>query len=167
MFAQRQPSCGSFVPVVTTDIPRSRTAEMALSAYIVVAVLALSVVNTAAVPTSGSFTGTGYFSPAATSGWACEGRGSPAAGLPTVAINAAQFGMGAACGACIQVTGTGVGKGKTPMTGTYTVTVNNILTQGNLGDLDFPRAGDGEWGIKWSFVKCPGSAASSRRMLQA
>ena len=69
--------------------------------------------------------------------------------------------------ACLQVTGTGVGKGKTPMKGTYTVTVNNILTQGNVGDLDFPRAGDGEWGINWSFVKCPGTAATSRKMLEA
>ena len=71
-------------------------------------------------------------------------------------------------GCCLaeQVTGTGKGVGKKALTGTFKVTVANILTQGQVGDLDFPREGDGQWGIKWSFVKCPGSVSTSRRMLE-
>ena len=67
----------------------------------------------------------------------------------------------------LQGKGTGVGKGKTPMTGIFEVTVTNILTEGGMGDLDFPKSGDGAWDIEWEFVQCPGSSSDSRRMLSA
>ena len=46
-----------------------------------------------------------------------------------------------------------------------TYTVSNILTQGSVGDLDFPLEGKGQHNIKWSFVPCP-QGAVSRRMLE-
>lgn len=64
----------------------------------------------------------------------------------------------------MQVTGNGKGQGSTPLTGTFQVTVTNVFGQGSPGDLDFPRSGDGQWGINWSFVNCPGGKAG-RRML--
>lgn len=65
----------------------------------------------------------------------------------------------------MQVTATGKGQGKTPMTGTFKVTVANILTQGSSGDLDFPKTGDGQWDINWNFIVCPGAVSTSRKML--
>ena len=59
----------------------------------------------------------------------------------------------------LQVTGTGTGAGKTPITGTQVYTVDNILTQGQSGDLDFPTSGDGRWGIEWEYVSCPSDSS--------
>ena len=69
----------------------------------------------------------------------------------------------------VQVTFTGEG---TEQPETFKVTVTNILTQGSVGDLDFPRKGDGQQGIKWSFIECPtddddAKVVTSRRMLAA
>ena len=61
--------------------------------------------------------------------------------------------------AAVQVTGTGTGRGKTPITGTKVYTIDNILTQGQSGDLDFPTQGDGQWDIEWEFVSCPSSSS--------
>ena len=65
----------------------------------------------------------------------------------------------------VQVTATGKGEGKTPMTGKFKVTVTNILTQGSSGDLDFPKTGNGQWAVNWSFIECPGAVSTSRKML--
>lgn len=67
----------------------------------------------------------------------------------------------------LQVTGTGKGEGKTPLKGKFQVTVTNILTQGSSGDLDFPKAGDGQWGVSWNFIPCPGAVKHSRRHMLA
>ncbi|KAK9800224.1 hypothetical protein WJX73_000819 [Symbiochloris irregularis] len=146
-------------------------ASMSARLCLLLVLLAASILGGGALPmpTTGAFSGVGTYSQAAGNGagWACEGRTPGHPGLPTVAINAVQFGMGAACGACIEVTGTGKGEGSTPMTGTFKVTVTNILTQGSSGDLDFPKTGSGQWGIKWSFIECPGAVSTSRRMLTA
>ena len=56
----------------------------------------------------------------------------------------------------LQVTGTGMGAGKTPIKPGFFVTysVAGVLSQGQSGDLDLLVPGDGKWGISWSFVPC-------------
>jgi len=50
---------------------------------------------------------------------------------------------------CIQLDGTGAGAGGNPVTGTYTVFVNNLCPECEFGHLDFAKPGDGSWDIEW------------------
>jgi len=50
---------------------------------------------------------------------------------------------------CIQLNGTGAGAGGNPVTGTYTVFVNNLCPECEFGHLDFAKPGDGSWDIEW------------------
>jgi len=59
------------------------------------------------------------------------------------------------CGMCLQVTGSGVGSGATPITGTFKVFVNNECPSCAASGLDFGESGDGVWGIVWQAVPCP------------
>ncbi|KAM3568941.1 hypothetical protein VYU27_008950 [Nannochloropsis oceanica] len=71
----------------------------------------------------------------------------------TVALDQAQFNLGG-CGMCIQLTGTGVGAGGNPVTGNYTVFVNNLCPECEFGHLDFATPGDGSWDIEWKAIPC-------------
>ena len=50
---------------------------------------------------------------------------------------------------CIQLNGTGAGAGGNPVTGMYTVFVNNLCPECEFGHLDFATPGDGSWDIEW------------------
>lgn len=65
------------------------------------------------------------------------------------------------CGACIEGSGTGVGSGGNPITGTFKGFVSDSCGGCAKGDLDFAQVGDGRWDIEWKFVECPGSGNPS------
>lgn len=73
----------------------------------------------------------------------------------TVAMNFDQYFSSAACGMCLQVTGSGVGSGADPITGTFMVYVNNKCPECVAGDLDLGEPGSGRWDISWIAVPCP------------
>jgi expansin (peptidoglycan-binding protein) len=73
----------------------------------------------------------------------------------TVAMNSPQYLDSSVCGMCAQVTGTGTGSGGDPITGTFTVYVNNKCPECASGDLDLGSNGDGRWDINWVAVACP------------
>lgn len=76
----------------------------------------------------------------------------------TVAIVTADYLLSKTCGMCISVTGSGVGSGANPVTGTFTVFVNNECPSCNAGGLDLGLNGDGLWDITWQAVPCPVSS---------
>lgn len=55
----------------------------------------------------------------------------------------------------MQVNGSGLGIGKTPLVGIFSLAVANVFANGQLGDLDLQRGGDGRWEVLWQFVSCP------------
>lgn len=78
------------------------------------------------------------------------------AGMVPVAINDAQYGNSDACGACLEVTGSGEGSGADPITGTFQAYVSDRCPECAEGALDLAKSGDGRWAISWKFVPCPG-----------
>jgi hypothetical protein len=72
----------------------------------------------------------------------------------TVAINAAQWDGGAACGKCVRITGSGEGLGTTPIYGPLFATIDNLCPECKFGDIDLGLGGDGRWRIDWDFVPC-------------
>lgn len=81
-------------------------------------------------------------------------------GMVPVAINNAQYAGSLACGACLEVEGTGRGLGANPIRGKFKAFVMDRCPECKFGDLDLSASGDGRWEIKWRFVKCPGEAVS-------
>ncbi len=80
----------------------------------------------------------------------------------TVALDQPQFNVGG-CGMCIELTGTGTGAGGNPVTGTYTVFVNNLCPECEFGHLDFATPGDGSWDIVWYVCLFGGDRRSAPR----
>eukprot|EP01112_Ceratiomyxa_fruticulosa_P013159 TRINITY_DN3680_c0_g2_i2.p1 TRINITY_DN3680_c0_g2~~TRINITY_DN3680_c0_g2_i2.p1 ORF type:complete len:360 (-),score=79.20 TRINITY_DN3680_c0_g2_i2:61-1140(-) len=60
---------------------------------------------------------------------------------------------------CIQITGTGSGSGGSPVTGTFTVFVNNECPSCAANSIDLGKDGDGVWDISWKAVPCPCGSA--------
>lgn len=81
-------------------------------------------------------------------------------GMVPVAINDAQYSGSLACGACLEVEGSGRGLGATPIRGKFKAFVMDRCPECKFGDLDLSVSGDGRWDIKWKFVKCPGEPVS-------
>lgn len=80
----------------------------------------------------------------------------------TVAMNGPQYALGA-CGMCLRVTGTGQGKGRHPVVGTYYVYVNNLCPECEWGHLDFGNmVGDGLWDVSWRAIPCDATTIKYR-----
>jgi len=93
-----------------------------------------------------------------TSGGECSLDPTPTAGLNaanTVAIATNLYNKATACGLCLSVTGSGVGSGASPITGTRIVYVNNECPSCATDGIDFGISGDGVWDITYEAVPCP------------
>jgi len=80
-------------------------------------------------------------------------NGLSSAGI-SVTVAIADYETSATCGMCLSVTGSGVGSGANPITGTQTVFVNNLCPSCAAHGLDFGEGGDGSWDITWTAVPC-------------
>lgn len=73
-----------------------------------------------------------------------------------VAMNAKQYaGM---CGACLEITGKGVGQGGTPVVGTFKAYAMDQCPECAYGDVDISRSGDGRWDVSWKVIPCEGDS---------
>lgn len=72
----------------------------------------------------------------------------------TVAINAAQWEDGKACGKCVLIQPTNRGIGTTPILAPIFATIDNLCPECQHGDIDLGLNGDGRWHIEWEFVPC-------------
>lgn len=77
-------------------------------------------------------------------------------GMVPVAVGSDQFEGSAMCGACVEVTGTGVGAGDTPISGTFLGYVSDYCKDCEYGGLELGKVGDGRWGVSWKVVECGG-----------
>ncbi|KAL8583685.1 hypothetical protein ACOMHN_037408 [Nucella lapillus] len=83
----------------------------------------------------------------------------------TVALNQPQFMGSVMCGSCWKVTGSGHGSGNNPVTGTFTVFLDNLCPECHTGgggertlwwgDVDLGINGDGRWDVSIQAVQCP------------
>ncbi|XP_076444184.1 uncharacterized protein LOC143282430 [Babylonia areolata] len=73
----------------------------------------------------------------------------------TVALNQPQFLGSVMCGSCWKVAGSGQGSGNNPVTGTFTVFVDNLCPECQPGDVDLGVNGDGRWDVSIQAVQCP------------
>jgi expansin len=119
--------------------------------------LAASLLASASAQFNGSFSGDGTYY-GESSGGNCALRAPRPAqydGRIPVALNGPQYGQSGLCGACISGSGSGVGSGSTPISGSFEAFVDDLCPECKSGDLDFGMSGDGRWAISWKFVPCP------------
>jgi hypothetical protein len=74
-------------------------------------------------------------------------------GFTTVALNAPQYALGAACGTCIYACfdDLGVGRGERCIE----AIVDDECPECRSGDLDLGEVGDGRWPVNWRIIQCP------------
>lgn len=75
-------------------------------------------------------------------------------GMVPVAISDVPYAGFEACGACIEVKGTGRGTGDTPIGGKFKAYVHSSCSECAPNDLSLSKEGSGRWGISWKFVPC-------------
>lgn len=102
------------------------------------------------------FSGDGtYYGAGGTEGGNCAIRSPRPAWMSDyipVAINNAQYPR--SCGACLEISGSGVGLGANPIRGKYMAVVVDRCPECKHGDIDLSMNGDGRWKIKWRVVPC-------------
>ncbi|PVD19298.1 hypothetical protein C0Q70_19785 [Pomacea canaliculata] len=131
-----------------------------LSLVVVASVDGAGTVNSEALNMyKSTFKGDGTYYGSSGGGGTCSyGVQNPPAASGTkypVALNSPQFMNSVMCGSCWRVTGAGTGSGHSPITGTFTVFVDNLCPECHAGDLDLGVSGDGRWDITIQAVQCP------------